>query len=156
MTDQDESDDEAPAGVPDLGGVTGGRLSGALETSLAALQVADTDRALAALLALYAREIDGADAMAARANRVARDVAAEHGRESALYEQVQALQAGLSKRTAIDRIGARLHAGLVEMLGTPKSRGAKSGPGTVPADDEPVDPGANRRKALELLQGGEA
>jgi hypothetical protein len=134
MDAEDEDLDDAeptPAGVPALGGE---RLSAALDASLAALDPDARDGALAALLGLYARELDGSAAVAARAARVAREVADAHGRESALYEQVQALQAALSRRQALDRIGARLHAGLVEMLGTPRARGTGK-PAAPPAED---------------------
>jgi|GEM_PF-3299868 len=117
----DETEDGTPAGVPAL---HRDPLGDALRTSLTALEPGDQDQAMAALLALYAHELDGAAATAARAARVAREVAREHGQESALYEQVQALQAALSRRQALDRIGARFHAGLVEMLGTPRARSA--------------------------------
>lgn len=130
------------------------RLSDALTESLTALDVAPQDQALAALLADYARELDGAAALEARARRTAEDVAEELGSDSALYERVQALQAALSRRTALDRIGARLHAGLVEMLGTPRSRAGK--PGSAGADavgQEGKAPG--RLGELYLASGGD-
>lgn len=101
------------------------RLVDALETSLAALDVEDRDQALAALLLDYARELDGATAVEARARKLAAEVYQDDP-DGALYERVQALEAALGKRQALERLGARLHAGLAEILGTPKSRGAKS------------------------------
>lgn len=134
------------------------RLLDALETSLAALDVADQDRALAALLADYARELDGASALEARARKVADDVAEQDGRDSALYERVQALQAALGKRQALDRIGARLHAGLVEMLGTPRARAGGKTPGQpAPAgqDDGTGGTPAGALGRLRLASGGD-
>jgi len=144
----DDPDEDLPIGVPVLGGE---RLSAALDASLAALDPDDRDGALAALLGLYARELDGAAAVAARAAKTAREVEREHGADSALYEQVQALQAALSRRQALDKIGARLHAGLVEMLGTPRARaGGKS-------EDKPTGRGGSvsALTRLRLASGDE-
>lgn len=147
----DEPDqDDTPTGVPALGG---DRLSAALDASLAALKPEAQDGALAALLGLYARELDGASAVAARAARVAREVAEEHGRESALFERVTALEAALSRRQAIDRIGARFHAGLVEMLGTPRARGGKTG--SAPAADADRPRPTSPLVKLRLASGGD-
>lgn len=143
----DETEDDVPAGVPALHRDT---LGDALRTSLDALGPEDQDQALAALLGLYAHELDGAAAMAARAARVAREVAQEHGQESALYEQVQSLQAALSRRQALDRIGARFHAGLVEMLGTPRARAG----GKAPAPG-PGAAGGSPLAVLRLASGDE-
>lgn len=136
MVEPDEAG--TPDGVPALESGPA-RLSDALETSLAAAGLQLVDQALAGLLRLYARELDGADAMAARARRLARDVTDELGPENALAERVAALEAGLAKRQAVDRIGQRLHAGLVEMLGTPRARAGKRPPGAEPDEDERTD-----------------
>lgn len=113
-------------------------LAAALETSLAALQVDPVDEGLAALLRAYAREIDGAAIAEIRARELARTVLEESGGDptAALYERVHALELALTRRQALDRIGARLHAGLVEILGTPRAR-ASSKPASPPAD-QPV------------------
>jgi hypothetical protein len=110
------------------------KLADAVELSLAALDVQDRDQALAALLLDYARELDGATALEARTRKVAADVYQDDP-DGALYERVQALEAALGKRQALERIGARLHAGLAEILGTPKSRSAVRTP-AVPAPTE--------------------
>lgn len=148
--DEDQADD-TPAGVPAI--ARGNALQDALRASLEAIDPDAQDQALAALLTLYARELDGATAQAARAARVAREVAEQHGQESALYEQVQALVAALSRRQALDRIGARFHAGLVEMLGTPRARGAgkPSAPGAAGSGASAGSPLAK----LRLASGGD-
>jgi len=127
-------------------------LLGALETSLAALQVQAVDEALAALLRAYARELDGAAIAEIRARELARTVLDESGGDptAALYERVRALELALTRRQALDRIGARLHAGLVEILGTPRARG-----GTKPAgQDELADAGKGTRLARLRLASG--
>lgn len=121
--------DEAPAPLRRLRT----RLVDAVEASLAALDVEDRDQALAALLLDYARELDGATALEARARKVAADVYQDDP-DGALYERVQALEAALGKRQALVQLGARLHSGLAEILGTPKSRGqAKTSAPTAPS-----------------------
>jgi hypothetical protein len=110
------------------------RLVDALATSVQALDPADQDMALVALLMDYARELDSAAALEARARKIADDVMDQEGPDSALHERVAALQAALSRRQALDRIGARFHAGLVEMLGTPRARAGGKAPGQ-PAPD---------------------
>lgn len=145
----DADDDDRPEGVPVLDTGHGGRLSAALETSLAALDVQPRDQALAALLAAYARELDGADALAARARKVAEDVRRE-APDSALDERVAALEAAVSKRSALVQLGARFHAGLAEILGTPKARGVGKAP------PEPKAPAVGSPLArLRLASGDE-
>lgn len=151
--------DETPAGVPELGGQRGGRLADALERTVAAIGPGAGDAALVALLAAYARELDGADALAARARKVAEDVR-EQAPDGALDERVKALEAAVSKRSALVQIGSRFHSGLTELLATPKSRSAGKTPAdraseVEPADDEAASrPAQARRAALELLSGG--
>jgi len=147
-------EDEVPDGVPALTPRPAPvRLVDDLERALAARDLADEDAGLAGLLRLYARELDGAAAQAARARRVAED-AYRTDPDSALYERVQDLERALSRRQALERIGARFHSGLVELLGTPRARGAGKRP---PADPEPADVGQapGRLGELYLASGGD-
>jgi hypothetical protein len=84
------------------------------------------------LAQLVAEQIDRAGAIARSASKLARDTAAELGTDSALHERVQALRAKVGERDAVDRLGARLLAVLVELGATPRSR-AKDGAPTGPA-----------------------
>jgi hypothetical protein len=135
---------------------TGGLLA-AVETSLAALRPEDRDAALAELVRAYARELDGAAAAEARAHRLARVALEESGGDptAALYERCHALELHLARRQALDRIGSRLHAGLVELLGTPRARQAGRAKG---ADDGPPlgnTPKVTRLGELRLASGGD-
>lgn len=96
----------------------------ALDTTLAALEPGDVDAAAAELARLYARQLDQAAAIRAQADKTLR--AAEREGDDALIEQVAALRAKLGERECVDRIGARFHALLAELLATPKSRPAKT------------------------------
>lgn len=113
------------------------------DTTLAALDLTDVEAAASELARRYAAEIDGAAAWRARADRAARSVLDEHGPESALYEEVEALRAKLAERTALAGIGKLLHALLAELCATPKSRGGA----------RPPAPKAGR---LHALRGGRA
>jgi hypothetical protein len=139
-------------------------LLGALETSLAALELTPPDEALAALLRAYARELDGAAAAEIRARELARTVLDESGGDptAALYERVRALELALTRRQALERIGARYHAGLVEILGTPRARGTKpagspapAGPVSDPVEAEPTGPAGSLTR-LRLASGDDA
>ena len=150
----------APAGsrggyeVTDQHERTGG-LSAAVEATLAALQLADRDAALAELLRAYARELDGAAAAEARAHRLAAVALEESGGDptAALYERCRALELHLAKRQALDRIGSRLHAGLAEILGTPRSRSVgKAAPADPPLGNTPK---VGRLGELRLASGGD-
>ncbi len=125
--------DDADPAAPEPSRTT---LSQDLETTLAALHLGPTDAALAGLLRLYASELDGARAAERRAAQVARDVIRELGAESALHERVQALQMALARRTALDRIGARLQSALTDMLAT---RRARAGRGDAEPEDDTED-----------------
>lgn len=103
-----------------------------VDRTVAALPTEDVDAAIVHLAQLFAEKIDRADALAASAAKLARDVLAEHGPESALFERVDALAAKVSARDTLDRLGARLQAALVELGATPKSRSA-GGKGAAPA-----------------------
>lgn len=103
-------------------------LSTALDRTVRALDPADLDAAAVRLAQLYARQIDQAGAVAAVADRALRK--AREDDDEQLVELVQALRAKLGEREALDRLGARLAALLVELQATPKSR-----PVTPPAPE---------------------
>lgn len=98
-----------------------------VEKTVDGLATVDVDAAIVHLAQLYADEVDTAAAWRARADRAARKVREEHGDESALYEEVEALRAKLSERTALLALGKQLQSALVELGATPRSRAAKSG-----------------------------
>lgn len=149
-----DEDEETP-GVPELDIARGGRLSSALAATVQAIGPGDRDAGLVALLAAYARELDGADALAARARKVAEDVR-EQAPDGALDERVRALETAVSKRSALVQIGSRFHAGLTELLATPKARGrsAKSDGDEPPAPSPAVDDG-NPLHRMRLVSGDE-
>lgn len=98
-----------------------------VEKTVDALPIHDIDAAIVHLAQLYADEVDNAAAWRARADRAARTVREEHGDDSALYEEVEALRAKLSERAALLALGKQLQSALVELGATPRSRAAKSG-----------------------------
>lgn len=114
-------------------------LSTALARAVEALEPDEQDAAAVRLAELYARQIDQAGATAAVADRALRK-AGEEGDET-LVELVNALRAKLGEREALDRIGARLHALLVELQATPKARSVAKG-------SAPVVPAASRLRGL--------
>jgi hypothetical protein len=99
-----------------------------VDATVAALPTEGADAAIVHLAQMYAAQIDRAAAMAGSAAKLAREVREEHGDESALYERVQALAAKVSERDTLDRLGARLHAALVELGASPKARSVKGAP----------------------------
>lgn len=109
-----------------------------LDASLTATGLDDRDRALAGLARAYARELDGAAAAESRARRLAEDVTREQGPDSALHERVAHVVAQLTRRQALDRIGARYHAALVELLATPKVRTGAKPVAPRTAEDSPL------------------
>lgn len=78
------------------------------------------------LARLYARQLDQAAIVRAAADKALRQ--AEATGDETLIEQVAALRAKLGERECVERIGAKLHALLTELLATPKSRPAKPSP----------------------------
>lgn len=97
----------------------------ALDQTVQALDPAAVDAALVALARLHAAELDGAAGWRARADKAARQVAEQHGTDSPLYEEIEALRAKLSERTALHGIGGQLRALLVELKATPRARPAE-------------------------------
>lgn len=103
-------------------------LAPAVAEMLGALELAPEDVAAAKLAGAYARELDGAAAVAAQAARVLRDAASSD--DADLVEQVRALANQLSARAALANIGPKLHALLADLGATPKGRaGLKKGAG---------------------------
>lgn len=98
-------------------------LSTALDRTVKALQAEDVDAAAVRLAQLYARQIDQAAAVAKLADQ-ALYTAREDG-DLEVVDMVAALRAKLGERLALDRLGARLTALLVELHATPKSRPVK-------------------------------
>lgn len=122
-----------------------GQLRTALDTTLAALDIADRDQAAAALARALADEIDDAE----KAERWASTalVAFEEDPESyerpELEEMIRALKAKVSRRDAVVRVGQRLEAILVQLQATPAAHGKAAGAPVVPLSGP-----------LALLRGG--
>ncbi|GEL17676.1 hypothetical protein [Pseudonocardia asaccharolytica] len=95
--------------------------------SLAALDLGEADAAVAHLARLYATQIDRAGAAAAQADKALR--LAERDGDEALMELIAALKTKLAERDTLDRLGARLHAALVELQATPRSRPSRADSG---------------------------
>ena len=108
-------------------------LSDSLDATIAALDPAEIDAAAVELARTYARQLDQAAAIAARAEKALR--AAEKRADDVLVEEMAALRAKLGERECLDRIGARFHAILVDLQAVPKARGgakpATKGGGTL-------------------------
>lgn len=92
-----------------------------VNVTVTALGVETIDAAAVALAKMYARQLDQAAVVRAQAERAFKS--AERDGDEALMEQVTMLRTKLSERETVDRIGARLHALLVELQATPKARG---------------------------------
>lgn len=104
-----------------------------VEATLAALTLDDSDAAAAELARTYAKQIDQAAAIRSKADKLVADAIKDGALPGdTLWERVNALQAKLSERDCIDKIGRDL-AALLDALGaTPKARaafGAKTGHG---------------------------
>lgn len=108
-------------------------LSDSLDATIAALDPEEIDAAAVELARIYARQLDQAAAIQARADKALRS--AEKGGDEALIEQMAALRAKLGERECVDRIGARFHALLADLQAVPKARNGakpgKSGSGTL-------------------------
>lgn len=101
-----------------------------MDATIAALGPTEMDAAAVELARIYARQIDQAAAIQARADKALRS--AEKSGDEALIEQVAALRAKLGERECVDRIGARFHALLVELQATPKARSGAAKPAVKP------------------------
>jgi hypothetical protein len=93
--------------------------------TLDALDLADEDKAAAKLAETYARALDEARSIEASANAILKRARSEsEGDEDDLVEQVQALAAKLRARAALETLGPKLQAVLVELRATPRARAA--------------------------------
>lgn len=96
-------------------------LAPAVTASLDEIELEPEDAAAAKLAERYAREIDQADAAAAQADKVLRQIDDE---DFDTRELVSALKAKLGARTAVSDLGPKLLAALAELGATPKARAA--------------------------------
>lgn len=110
-----------------------GDLRVAVDDTIAAMPLTSADEALCTLLRAYADEID-------QRHRVARYAAAaivafdEDGEcDVEVGEALRALRAKLAERETLDRLGARLHAGLVELGASPRARAKGEAPKAPPS-----------------------
>lgn len=96
-----------------------------VDRTITAVDAAGEDLIAASLelARLYARQLDQAAAIRAQADRALRK--AEEAGDEALIEEVASLRAKVSEQGCVERIGAKLHALLAELLATPKTRPAK-------------------------------
>lgn len=109
------------------------QLAPAVLEALDGLDLAPEDAALSKLAEKYAREVDGAQAAAAQADKVLREI--DDDPDTA--ELVGALRAKLGARTALENLGPKLLAALESLGASPKARaglgkgGASSGGGKL-------------------------
>jgi hypothetical protein len=97
-----------------------------VDQTIAALTLEDADAAALELARTYARELDGAAAIRARADKAAKEARLSGDDEHAA--EVEALRAKLSERSALVQVGKLLHALLAELNATPKARGGFKAP----------------------------
>jgi hypothetical protein len=102
-----------------------GELRAALDVTLAALDLAPRDEALAELARQLADEIDQAATVERVADKALR--LAERDDQPELEDLIRSLRAKAGHRDAIVRVGQRLEAALVHLGATPAARG-KAGP----------------------------
>jgi len=97
-----------------------------VDQTLAALQLEAIDAAAQELCRTYARELDGAAAVRARADKAVKEARLRGDDEHTA--EVEALRAKLSERAALVQIGNLLHKLLAELQATPKARGGFKAP----------------------------
>jgi len=103
------------------------QLHPAVVETLAALGLEAKDQAAAKLAETYARAIDGAKSVEASADAILRRARSEsEGEDDPLIEQVQALRNKMRAQVALENLGPKLAAILVELQATPKARAAGS------------------------------
>ena len=119
----------------------------ALERTVSALHEHDRDAALVEYLRLLAAEMDRSEEVERGAAAALRRAQRRHGSDHSCVETVAALRAQLSRRAALNRIGARYAAGLVELTATRRS--GRDLPAVLP-EPTPNSPGA----ALRSIRGG--
>lgn len=106
------------AGLRDASGL----IAPAVAESLAKLDLPLEDRAVSKLAELYAKELDVASAIAAKAEAVLRAVNKTGDVE--LMEAVTALRNRLTAKATLENIGPKLLAALEALGATPKARAA--------------------------------
>lgn len=89
--------------------------------TLTELKLDPQDAAAQELCRTYARELDGAAAVRARADKAVKEARLRGDDEHTA--EVEALRAKLSERSALVQIGNLLHKLLAELQATPKARG---------------------------------
>lgn len=92
----------------------------ATEATLVALALPPCDRAQAALVLAYAREIDAADRRMVMFERLFEKISRYD--EPDAYEALTAARGMLSARSTLDRVGSRLQTGLDALRATPRAR----------------------------------
>ena len=92
----------------------------AVSKTLAALALPPSDAALAALVQLYARQLDAAEARDARWERLLSRIERDDAPDA--YEALVIARGMLSARAACDKIGSRLQVGLDALRATPRAR----------------------------------
>lgn len=106
----------------------GGEVRASVDATIAAMPLTSADEALCTLLRAYADEIDERHRVTryAAAAIVAFDRDGEQDVE--VGEALRALRAKLAERETLDRLGARLHVGLVELGASPRARAKGEAP----------------------------
>jgi hypothetical protein len=97
-----------------------------INQTIDALQLEDVDAAALELARTYARELDTAAAIRARADKAVKEARLRGDDEHTA--EVEALRAKLSERAALVQVGKLLHALLAELNATPKARGGFKAP----------------------------
>jgi len=106
-----------------------GDLRDAVETSTAALPLQPQDGALREYALMLAESIDERDRLADIADRALQRAEREYGEEGVeVTDELRALRAKLSARETLDKLGARLHAALVELGASPRARAEGKAP----------------------------
>lgn len=119
-----------------------GELRTAVDATLAAVVVAETDQATAALARALADEIDSAERAEHFAERALEQIDPE---DEELRALIRVLRSKAGHRDAIVRCGQRLESLLVQLQATPASRSKATGGSVLPAGGP-----------LALLRGGQA
>lgn len=124
-----------------------GNLRDAVDETVAALPREATDSALIAYVEALADEIDERERVATYAAAAIRKYDEDPERYGIeIGEALGALKAKLSARDTLDRLGARLHAALVELGASPRARAKGEAPKAAKIGSS----------ALSLMRGGGA
>ena len=115
----------------------------ATEETLGALDLPASDSGLAALVRLYAAELDRAEERVRAFDRLFDKISRYD--EPDVYEALSVARGLLSARSTLDKLGGRYHGGMAELRATPRSR-------PVPAPKAPTGSPLGR---LRLAAGTE-